>query len=715
MAGRIRLVCVLHSHQPVGNFDHVIEDVSQKSYLRFTEVFDKFPDIPISLHYSGCLLEWLEEHHPEYIAFLRGKLDPGRGKRAWELIGGGMEEPIFTMLPARDRLGQIRMMADYLEDRFGRRPRGVWAPERVWEPALVSDFAQAGVQYLTLDDNHFKAAGLTDEELTGGFTTEDQGCLLRAYPALERLRYLIPFHPVDEAMDFLRSILPAEGERVVCYADDGEKFGSWPYTFKHVYTDGWLEEFLEALRAAQEEGWLVCSTLGDAYDGVPPVGRLYIPENSYREMTEWALPARTLAAYEHAREMVREDAWVPDILPLVRGGSWRAFRVKYPEAGHMYAKMMEVSAKVAALPADAKLTEKARYHLYRGQCNCAYWHGVFGGLYLPHLRNAIFTELIRAEKLADEVSGDPAAALMQDLDLDGQDEVKLANPHLALYLHPGRGGHLYEFDLREVNFNVADTFSRRYEAYHEKVPQATVTDPDAVTTIHGLVRAKEEGLDKLLRYDAYLRESLVDHLGAAALTPADFLSGDPPSDPGFRQGRYQASWAEARPPAGTAPGGTVVLTRAGRWAGGRLELRKTVKLTDGSDFEVEYELRPEGTAAQQGFLAVEMNYNLLAGNAEDRYYCHEGAERAGPLNLTADFGLRSWIGLMDRWLGIRLRLRPSVKAQVLVSPVRTVSNSEGGFESVYQSSSVVLQWPVRLRAGQPFRVRLVQEVGRVRA
>jgi alpha-amylase len=286
---------------------------------------------------------------------------------------------------------------------------------------------------------------------------------------------------------------------------------------------------------------------------------------------------------------------------------------------------------------------------------------------------------------------------------------------LALYLHPGRGGHLYEFDLREVNFNVADTFSRRYEAYHEKVPQATVTDPDAVTTIHGLVRAKEEGLDKLLRYDAYLRESLVDHLGAAALTPADFLSGDPPSDPGFRQGRYQASWAEARPPAGTAPGGTVVLTRAGRWAGGRLELRKTVKLTDGSDFEVEYELRPEGTAAQQGFLAVEMNYNLLAGNAEDRYYCHEGAERAGPLNLTADFGLRSWIGLMDRWLGIRLRLRPSVKAQVLVSPVRTVSNSEGGFESVYQSSSVVLQWPVRLRAGQPFRVRLVQEVGRVRA
>lgn len=735
MAGRVRFVCLLHSHQPVGNFDHVVEEAYNMSYRAYIEVFEQFPRIPLTNHFSGCLLEWIEERHPEFIERLRRHCS-GEAGPAWEMIGGGFYEPILTMLPSRDRIGQIARMAGYIEQRFGTRPRGFWLPERVWEPALVKDLAEAGVEYLTLDDNHFKAAGLEEHELTGGFVAEDQGRIVQVYPAAEKLRYLIPFRLAPECIEWLRSLLPPEGERVVCYADDGEKFGVWPKTYKHVYTDGWLRTFLTAITAAQDEGWLLCSTLSDAYDEVGPVGRVCLPENSYREMTEWVLPAARLASYERAMHDLKQDQglsndWrVKNILPLVKGGNWRAFKVKYPEANRLYAKMMEVSAKVEGLPVKAKLADKARTHLYRGQCNCPYWHGVFGGLYLPHLRSAVYRELIRADKLADEAgAAAPLYATLQDFDFDGEQEVKIGNAHVALYLHPARGGHLYEFDLRDSEFNVGDTFSRRYEAYHDKVARAVVGDAAPTASIHDLVLAKQPGLVELLQYDSYLRESLVDHLSTAALTPQHLLSGNPPSDPGFRQGAYEVealTQAEARKPGRGAHGAkrrsmgvspmsdkaSVELSRRGQWSGAELRVRKRITCWDRAAFEVAYTVEHLGGPAVDGFFGVEMNYNLLAGEAHDRYYYHERADNAGKLATVADFGMLGCVGLKDHWLNVALTLRLSPSARVVVCPVRTVSQSEGGFEAVYQSSCVTAQWPLKLANGQSFTATLRQETGR---
>jgi len=749
MAGRIRFVCLLHSHQPVGNFDKVIEEAYQMSYRPYIELFEQFPQLALTNHFSGCLLEWIERHHPEFFQRLRrhGKAQAGRAGRLgvakWEVMGGGFYEPIMTMLPSHDRVQQITRMARYIKRHFGTTPRGFWLPERVWEPSLVKDLAEANVNYLTLDDNHFRAAGLEDAELTGGFVTEDQGRIVQVYPAAERLRYLIPFATVEACIDWLRSQVPTEGERVVCYADDGEKFGVWPKTYKHVYTEGWLQRFLEGLVAAQDEGWLITSTLGDAYDQVGPVGRVCLPENSYREMTEWALPARRLASYDKAMHELKQDQalwndWrMQNVIPLVKGGNWRAFKVKYPEANNLYAKMMEVSGKIAALPAKAKLADKARTHLFRGQCNCPYWHGIFGGLYLPHLRFALYRELIKADKLADESAGAPPLfGVVRDFDFDGQPEIKLVNRRLALYLRPSGGGHLYEFDLRDIEFNAGDTLARRYEAYHEKVARAVVGDAAPTASIHDLVLAKQAGLLEMLQYDSYLRESLVDHLSGEALTPQHMLSGNPPSDPGFRQGAYDADVAgltkrRRRKPVGTdsqfpnsrslsaacrlgvsVPTVSVVLSRRGTWAGAEIMISKRIVAEDGNAFSVSYVVEHLEGPPVEGFFGVEMNYNLLAGEAHDRYYYHEQATNAGNLVTAADFGTLAWVGLKDHWLNVALTLRSSPPARVVASPVRTVSQSEGGFEAVFQSSSVVVQWPLKLSAGESFKAELRQESGR---
>ena len=394
MTSTAHLCLALHNHQPIGNFDGVFEQAYQDSYLPFLNVFEPYEALQISLHTSGPLMLWLAENHPEYITRLRYLVDAGRV----EIIGGPQYEPILTMLPRRDRVGQIRAYTRWLTDAFETPIAGMWTPERVWEPQLVADVVAANIAYTVLDDFHFRAAGLTDDQLTGYFITEEDGQVLRVFPGSERLRYTIPFAPVEETIAYCREVAERSPGAVLVFGDDGEKFGSWPDTQEHVYQRGWLRTFFDAL--TDNQSWLKTSTLANAIRSTPPRGKIYLPDCSYREMTEWSLPVPQQEVYDSLTHSLATDSRWQDLQRFVRGGFWRNFKVKYAEANEMYARMMDVSGRLSAaaeerLPAD--VLDRARDHLYRGQCNCPYWHGAFGGIYLPHLRNAIYSHLIAAD------------------------------------------------------------------------------------------------------------------------------------------------------------------------------------------------------------------------------------------------------------------------------------------------------------------------------
>ena len=141
MPPRISLALAIHNHQPVGNFDGVFEQAYQDSYLPFLDCFESYPSLRISLHTSGSLMEWLDEHHPEYVDRLAGLVATGR----IEIVGGAFYEPILTMIPSRDRIGQIRRYTAWLEDRLGANVRGIWMPERVWEQSLTTDLVVGSV------------------------------------------------------------------------------------------------------------------------------------------------------------------------------------------------------------------------------------------------------------------------------------------------------------------------------------------------------------------------------------------------------------------------------------------------------------------------------------------------------------------------------------------------------------------------------------------
>ena len=85
----IRLCLVLHNHQPVGNFDDVIEQAYEQSYRPFLDLFEAYPTLRISLHTSGPLLLWLEQRYPDYLDRLAQLVSEQR----LEIVGGAFYEP----------------------------------------------------------------------------------------------------------------------------------------------------------------------------------------------------------------------------------------------------------------------------------------------------------------------------------------------------------------------------------------------------------------------------------------------------------------------------------------------------------------------------------------------------------------------------------------------------------------------------------------------
>lgn len=687
----VRLCLVLHNHQPVGNFSHVIESAFHDSYLPFLDVWERYPGIKLTLHMSGPLLDWLDSNQPAYLDRIASAVIDGR----LELLGGADYEAILPMLPRRDRRSQLQAMSHRLQERFGAGVRGIWVPERVWEADLVTDLADVGIEYTILDDFHFRQAGLEPESLHGYYLTEDQGRLLRVLPGSEPLRYMIPFRPVHEVIDHLRQLATRHPGAIAVFGDDGEKFGSWPQTKAHVYGTsgadrGWLESFFEALQ--EHESWLQTSTTSEALDAHRPIGKIYLPEASYREMTEWALPTQRQVDLDHWFPREAETSEIP-YRSIVRGGTWRNFKVKYPETDLMYSRMMFVSRRLARLEADGHRDprlEAARRHLHRGQCNCPYWHGSFGGVYLPHLRQAIYAELIRAEHCIDDYLGiesDTVDAFVGDFDYDGQSEVRLANSRLMIWLAPDKGGQLYELDIRSIQHNVLATLKPRPEPYHSDGTairsEAAGSEPSGQESVDNQTSASVKRF-----HDGPLR-SLIDRLWAPATGLEDVMS-----DTAAAWGTFFCSPFQTQIRRGD--GRIQVLMHATSVVEGHpITLRKAVtQFAESEKLEIVmfFEYLPPELTFRYG---LEWNFAGLPAGLEDRFFHDQDGQRFGHLGTRLDLPSQGNLGLTDEWLGLDMVLTAPETTGWWTYPVSTRSRSEAGPEDVHQSVTVIPHWLVR--------------------
>ena len=721
MGPRISLGLTFHNHQPIGNFGWVIADVCDRAYRPMLEALERHPAIRVGLHYSGPLLDWLAAERPQLLATVARLAARGQV----ELLGGGLQEPILVALPGADRHEQLVRMADRVEALVGRRPAGAWLAERVWEPDLPQCLANAGYGWTIVDDSHLRAAGLPDEARWTPWLTEDQGRPVTLFATDQVLRYQVPFKPVEDVLQHLREQATEDGDRLATMGDDGEKFGGWPQTFEHCWgANGWVEQFFVALEVNAD--WLTTVTPSDWLAAHPPHGPVYVPSASYAEMGEWALPADEGAEFARVRHDA-EAAGRPEAQWL-RGAPWRGFLVKYREANDAHKQMLRASAAVEAMPAGP-VRDRALGHLLRGQSNDSYWHGLFGGLYLADLRVAALSELIAAQDLAD---GGAMSATIEDLDLDGRPDGRLADAGQVVTVDFAEGAGVGAWDIRAVRHPVTAVLRRRPEAYHAALRELEAkgghpdgatpagTDPEAPSTIHELIAAKEPDLASRLQYDDHERRFGLVRLLPTTSTPDAYAAGRAEELGDFVGGAFEVRTIDA---------GRIAVVRDGSVAGDagqqRLAVRveKVIRLAGDRRspvLEVDVSIENRSAAPLDARFCVEMTTMLLGGGGNPAAWWEVAGERMGHDSAGTAIGVER-LGQGNDFIGLSITTSVDPAADAWWAPVETVSSSEGGFERSYQGSGLLLSWVRsippggRLQIGLRHAVTTSQDLGAAEA
>ena len=659
MANKISLLFVLHNHQPCDNFGWVFEEAYEKAYEPFIGMLEKYPRVRVTMHYSGSLMEWLVANKPEFVARIKELL---RTRRI-ELLTGGFYEPILPIIPDADKVGQVAMSTEFIKNRFEFVPGGAWVPERVWDGSLSGIFKSQGAQYAIIDENHIKQAGAPAGvaapyyELPDGF---------KVFAINKKIRYVIPFAGIPDVLEFFKGLSAGADDACVVFADDGEKFGYWPHTYDWVYRRKWIEQFFRFLSG--DGAFVETITFKDAMERFKPAAIGEIPSASYSEMTEWSR------------------------------GDFRNFFKLYPEANIMRNRMLTVSRAVNELSSRSALTsrhrdmlDEARTELYKAQSGCAYWHGVFGGLYMNHLRSGVYRHLIKAQGIVERMKSPEGFSVREaDLDDDLNNEIVLANRFIGLYVKPGSGGTIFGLDNKEAHANLLNTVTRRKEPYHDKILKGkrvrlrdvkkNIQD-DKHVDIYDILGFRGKRLKKYLVYDEADKVSLVDFFIQGRMSVKDFARGRSKNVVRLAKYPYKTVRIENSDSVSLLFEKEEDVMLDNRYH--TVSIRKEIALTDKPAFTVSYSIRNMGKDNLRSVFATEFNWSL-----KNRRFMKNRELR----NIDR-------LELKDEWTGALVRHTFSGRVNAWAAPVYTVNESEGGLDWHYQHLSVVFQRPVNLDPG----------------
>jgi hypothetical protein len=499
----------IHCHQPVDNFDKVIYEIIKKSYKPFFQTLKQYPQFKCSVHFSGWLFQFIKDKEPELFSLIK-ELSP-----QIEFFTGGFYEPILASIPSCDRISQINMLSNFIEENFNQKPKGLWLTERIWDDSIIDDLKKCAIDYVIVDDYHLIASGFNKSKLNGYFLTEDSNNKIALFPINKDLRYIIPFASIENSMNKLRDFANEDGKNAAIIFDDGEKFGVWPKTYEKVYEKKWLENFFQK---CIEDEKINVTTFSEFYNKNKAISLAYIPTVSYHEMGEWSTLPNISKEY---LELVHQHM---DKEYLIRGGIWKNFFIKYDESNWIHKRALELSK-------TPNQSEEFKDYLFRIQCNDVLWHGVFGGIYLPNLRDNAYKYIIKCENILAVKNG----YKKYDINIDSYDEYKFYTPLLIVIIDPKTGGQIVEFDLRKSLFNLQNTLTRYHENYHDKIKKIEKKDSDdiiesyekaddEIATIHNDDNLLSTTEDIELFKDWYIKKSAIDHITDKKLNKENFKS-----------------------------------------------------------------------------------------------------------------------------------------------------------------------------------------------
>ncbi len=506
---KVSLLFGIHMHQPVDNFGEAVDEAIQKCYKPFFQTMVNYPQFKFSLHCSGWLLEQITTKHPDIFANMKKLTDMG----TIEWISAGYYEPILSSIPSNDRVNQIKKLNNFIKKKFTTNPKGLWLTERVWESSLIPDIKKSNINFALVDDYHFLSSGFDKNKMDSYFETEESAQKLALFPICGSLRYALPFFSVEKAVKAVEDCYKKENSAAIVF-DDAEKFGLWPKTHEWVYEKGWLKMFIEAIL---ENKNIKTEHFEEYLQKNRSNGIAYLNNTSYFEMGEWSLRANQTIAMEELKEQVGTEYFENIGISFIKGGIWKNFFIKYEESNYLHKRMLYISKL------QDKMNEKSKIFLYKLQTNDVFWHGVFGGLYLPNLRDNAYTYLLNLERgFADK----KIRYEIDDFDMDGFEELKVLSDSLCFVFSSKNGGQMVEFGSLQRYFNWQNTLTRRKEAYHEQIlnPKTVQNDKesDEIETIHNSHEEIDEELKENLIFDWHLKYSFIDHISNSPFNLENF-------------------------------------------------------------------------------------------------------------------------------------------------------------------------------------------------
>ncbi len=661
----VKLILGTHNHIPIGMDHAAVERRYQKAFKPLLAVLYRYPEFPVALHYSGVLLEWLEESHPEFLMLLEEMVKRGQV----EVLGGGYFDPVLSLIPTNDKLGQLEKMTTWLRARFEVRPRGCWIAEKVWEPSLASVLRVSGIDYTFLDDGQFRIAGARDSNVLRPSIAEDQGKTISLFPISSDLRALAAGRDSAAALSFLKSIsdnAPAgSAAPVAILLEDGISASDG------LLTGDWLETFVR--RVAGNQDWLQPTTPGQYLKEHPPVDRLYVPSLSSMEMMGWALAPEVRGRYLEARRKALPE---PDTGRFLVGGHFREFLTRYPEAWLMYAKMMYTHVLVTQVRGDRYKKKAAQNELWKGQCHFAYWSGLEGGIYDNLLRKAVYHSLIEAEKIIRATEIFVPSIMSVDYDLDNSIEYLYQGSELNAYIH-ARGGALFELDFLPASWNYLDTMVQR--------------DPSA----DGSLRVPAAAL--------YTRKAFLDHFLPSSCSLAEFREGRFADAGDFLTNPYDlVELNRALPELLMRRTGTVSVGGGDQIVG--IEKRFVFRPRS---LDVYYKVTNLGDGEMAARFGVEMNVSLAARNAESgRLFLLDEDRKTEIASESQE--IESVQGLLVRDVRNEVSITLSSAKPFLCwsHPLETVSPAASELPPTFQSHCFLQLWHLHLQPAESWENHL---------
>ncbi|MCG8477867.1 MAG: DUF1926 domain-containing protein [Spirochaetales bacterium] len=675
----IHLILGSHNSQPLDLLDNDRAALYEHSYKPFLKLLYNHEDIKFTLYYSGLLIEWLEKHHSEFVDVLTEMVK----RRQVELLGGAFFEPLLPLIPRTDRIGQIERLTTHIRKCFGRRPRGAWIPESIWDQRIAGNLNAGGIEYAFLRDSAFRVdctegVWARPTAMNGAkrgserraarasqyrpVLTEDQGKTLALFPLAwdltSRMFVDTPETIIAEIKDMAAesasTIDVPGGERrgdrspVVSLIFDGSRLG---YDAEHTRAGiEWYDRFLDLV--TQNRDWISVGIPNRIVRIAHSRERRYAPASSLGGLMDW------LTTVVPIPETTSRDTWL----------SFRSIMEEYPESSRLYARMQHTHVLVNQVRGDKYRKMTAREELWRGQSHYAYWHNRTGGIYRSSLRKATYAALIEAEKTTRERGIFIPAVSRLDVDLDGEEEILYQGNEINAYIDRA-GARLFELDHVPRNWNYLDTLERRPEPFH-----------DTATVEYG--------------YDRWPRSAFVDHLLRPGHAMAPFARGEADE-------LYELAMLDYEIDNLDKEHNSVSFAGLCRDAGsfGELEIRKIFRFVK-SRIEVTYELVNTGMERLHADFATEINlsfHSLEVGKL--RLHLRQGRTRRELPPDPVEMDAISDLQFLDLHNGTVVTVNPADRPDLWCYPVEAVGILLDRPHWFYQSNCAVLRWPVDLGPG----------------